>query len=151
MADVKLTHVPYKGQPDALSDLFSGRIQMMALSAALAGQHVKSGKLRAIGVTAPKRIVANPELPTVAESANLPGYDVRPWTGVFVPAKTPDAIVRKLAADMAAILAMPDVKAKLDTAGMEINPQLTSEFDAFIVGESARWAGVVRKAGIVAQ
>lgn len=151
MADVKLTHVPYKGQSDALTDLLAGRISMMALTATLAGPHVKSGKLRAIGVTAGKRIQAHPELPTVAESANLPAYDVRPWTGVFVPVKTPEAIARKLAADMMEVMALPDVKARLATAGMEVNPQPTTEFDAFIAGESQRWAGVIRKAGITAQ
>ena len=114
MADVKLLHVPYKGQPEALNDLLGGRISMMALSAALAGPHVKSGKLRAIGVTAGKRLLAQPDLPTVAESAGLPGYDVRPWTGVFVPVRTPDAIVRKIAAAMTEVLALPDVKARLE-------------------------------------
>ncbi len=151
MADVKLLHVPYKGQPEALNDLLGGRISMMALSAALAGPHVKSGKLRAIGVTAGKRLQAQPDLPTVAESAGLPDYDVRPWTGVFVPARTPDAVVRKLAAAMTEVLALPDVKAKLEAAGMEVQPLQPAEFDAFIVTESARWGQVIRKAGITTQ
>jgi tripartite-type tricarboxylate transporter receptor subunit TctC len=151
MADVKMTHVPYKGQPEAMTDLLAGRISMMALSAALAGPHLKSGKLRAIGVTANQRIVLQPELPTVAESAALPAYDVRPWTGVFVPARTPDAVVRKLAADMMEVLKHPEVKARMDAAGMELNPQPHAEFDAFIATEGRRWADVMRKAGIVAQ
>lgn len=151
MAGVTMTHVPYKGQPEAVTDLLAGRISMMALSAALAGPHLKSGKLRAIGVTAGQRIVAHPELPTVAESARLPEYDVRPWTGVFVPAKTPDAVVRKLAADMMEALKHPEVKARMDAAGMELNPQPHAEFDAFIATEGQRWAGVMQKAGIVAK
>jgi tripartite-type tricarboxylate transporter receptor subunit TctC len=151
MADARLVHVPYKGQPEAMTDLLAGRITMMALSAALAGPHLKSGKLRAIGVTANQRIVAHPELPTVAESANLPEYDVRPWTGVFVPARTPEPIARKLAADMMEVLKLPDVKARMDTAGMELNPQPTTQFDAFIAAEAKRWAGVMKKAGISAQ
>ncbi|MEJ5991718.1 tripartite tricarboxylate transporter substrate binding protein [Ramlibacter sp. PS3R-8] len=151
MADVKMTHVPYKGQPEAMTDLLAGRISMMALSAALAGPHLKSGKLRAIGVTAGQRIVFHPEIPTVAESASLPAYDVRPWTGVFVPAKTPEEIVRRLAADMTEVLKHPDVKARMDTAGMELNPQPHVEFDAFIAAEGRRWAEVMRKAGITAQ
>ncbi len=151
MADVKLTHVPYRGQPEAVADLLAGRISMMALSAALAGPYIKSGKLRAIAVTPNQRIVAFPDLPTVAESANLPGYDVRPWTGVFVPVKTPDAVVRKLAAEMTAVLALPDVKAKLDSIGMELAPQPDAQFDAFIAVEGKRWAAVLQKAGIVAK
>ena len=150
-AGIKLTHVPYKGQPDAVVDLLAGRIDMMALSAALAGQHVKAGKLRALATTAKKRIVSHPELSTVAEAAGLPGYSVDPFTAVFVPAKTPEEVVRKLAADMTEILAMPDVKERMDFLGMELNPQPTREFDAFIADEMVRWKGVIEKAGIVAK
>lgn len=151
MAGVKLTHVPYKGQPEAVTDLLGGRITMMALSAALAGPHLKAGRLRPIGVTANTRIVAYPELPTIAESANLHDYDVRPWTGVFVPAKTPDAIVHKLAADMMEALSLPDVKARMDTIGMELAFQPHGQFDAFVKREAAGWKEVIRKAGIEAQ
>jgi len=150
-AGVKLTHVPYKGQPDAVVDLLAGRIDMMALSAALAGQHVKAGKLRALATTAKKRIVSHPELPTVAEAAGLPGYSVDPFTAVFVPAKTPEEVVRKLAADMMEILAMPDVKERMDFLGMELNLQPTKQFDAFVHEEMARWKGVIEKAGIGAK
>lgn len=124
---------------------------MMPLSSALAIPLVKSGKLRALAVTSGKRTTANPELPTVAEAASLPGYEVQPFTGVFVPAKTPEPIVRKLAADMMEILAMPDVKARMAGVGMELSPQPHVEFDAVIAAEIARWAEVIRKAGIVAQ
>jgi tripartite-type tricarboxylate transporter receptor subunit TctC len=151
MAGIKLTHVPYKGQPDAVNDLLGGRLTMMPLSSALAIPLVKSGKLRALAVTSGKRTTANPELPTVAEAASLPGYEVQPFTGVFVPAKTPEPIVRKLAADMMEILAMPDVKARMAGVGMELSPQPHVEFDAVIAAEIARWAEVIRKAGIVAQ
>jgi tripartite-type tricarboxylate transporter receptor subunit TctC len=150
-AGIKLTHVPYKGQPDAVLDLLAGRIDMMALSAALAGQHVKAGKLRALATTAKKRIVSHPDLPTVAEAAGLPSYSVDPFTAVFVPAKTPDDIVRKLAADMMEVLAMPDVKERMDFIGMELNLQPTREFDTFVQEESIRWKGVIEKAGIVAK
>jgi tripartite-type tricarboxylate transporter receptor subunit TctC len=148
MAGVKLTHVPYKGQPDAVTDLLGGRIDMMALTAALAIPHVKAGKLRALAVTAPTRIHAMPELPTVAEAAGLPKYDVRPWTGVFVPAKTPPAIAKKIADDMMEALAMPDVKSRMDHLGMELAPQPTKEFDAFLVEETQRWSDVLHKAGL---
>ena len=150
-AGVKLTHVPYKGQPEAVTDLLGGRITMMALSAALAGPHIKAGRLRPIGVTASTRIVAFPELPTIAEAAQLPGYDVRPWTGTFVPAGTPEPIVRKLAADMMEALRLPDVKARMDGIGMELAFQPTTEFDAFVKREGAGWKEVLGKAGLAPQ
>lgn len=151
MAGVKMVHVPYKGQPPAVTDLLAGRISMMALSAALAGPYLKSGRLRALGVTPNSRIASHPELPTIAELAKLPDYDVRPWTSVFVPARTPDAVTKKLAADMKEIVELPEVKKKLEAVGMELNPVLTSAFDAQVAAEGQRWAEVLHKAGIVAQ
>lgn len=150
-AGIKLTHVPYKGQPDAVVDLLAGRIDMMALSAALAGQHIKTGRLRALATTATRRIVSHPELPTVAEAGNLPNYSVEPFTAAFVPAKTPEDVVKKLAADMVEILGMPDVKERMDFLGMELNLRPHREFDAFVEQEMRRWKGVIDKAGIAAK
>ena len=150
-ANIKLTQVPYKGQPDAMSDLLSGRVSMMPLTAALAGPHIKSGKLRALAVTTATRSAALPNLPTVAESANLPGYEVGTWFGFVAPAKVPDAIARKLSADIADILAQPEVKAKFDTLGMELPPQAPAAFDAFIGREFSKWSKVMKQAGIEAQ
>lgn len=151
MAGVKLTHVPYKGQPDAMNDLLGGRVTMMPLTAAIAGQHIKSGKLRALAVTTAKRSSALPELPTVAEAANLPGYEVGTWFGFVAPAKVPDAVVRKLSADIAEILAQPEVKAKFDGLGMELAPQSPQQFDAFIASEHTKWSRVIKQAGIEPQ
>lgn len=150
-AGIKLTHVPYKGQPDALNDLLSGRVTMMPLTAALAGPHIKAGKLRALAVTTAKRSAALPELPTVAEAANLPGYEVGTWFGFVAPAKVPDAIARKLSADVAEILNLPDVKAKLNTLGMDLAPQPPAAFDAFIGAEFSKWSKVIKQAGIETQ
>jgi len=150
-AGIKLTHVPYKGQPDALNDLISGRVTMMPLTAALAAPLIKAGKLRALAVTTATRSTALPTLPTVAEAANLPGYEVGTWFGFVAPAKVPDAIARKLSADVAEILAMPEVRAKFDTLGMEVAPQTPAQFDAFIAGEVSKWSRVIKQAGIEAQ
>lgn len=150
-ASIKLTHVPYKGQPDAMNDLLSGRVTMMPLTAALAAPHIKAGKLRPLAVTTAKRSTALPELPTVAEAASLPGYEVGTWFGFVAPAKVPDAIARKLSADVAEILTLPDVKAKFVTLGMELAPQAPVEFDAFIVREFSKWSNVIKQAGIEAQ
>lgn len=150
-ASIKLTHVPYKGQPDAMNDLLSGRVTMMPLTAALAAPHIKAGKLRPLAVTTAKRSTALPELPTVAEAASLPGYEVGTWFGFVAPAKVPDAIARKLSADVVEILTLPDVKAKFITLGMELAPQAPVEFDAFIVREFSKWSNVIKQAGIEAQ
>ncbi len=151
MADIKLTQVPYKGQPDAMSDLLAGRISMMPLTAALASGHIKTGKLRALAVTTVKRSPALPDVPTVAEAANLPGYEVGTWFGLVTQSRVPDAIVNKLSADITEIMQMPDVKAKFATLGMDPNPQGPAQFDAFIAGEFSKWSRVIKQAGIVPQ
>lgn len=150
-AGIKLTHIPYKGQPDALNDLIGGRVNMMPLTAALAMQQVKAGKLRALAVTTAKRASAAPELPTVAEAAKLPNYDVGTWFGLVAPSKTPEMTLRKLSADVAEILAMPDVKAKLEGMGMELAPQRGADFDDFVNREFVKWSGVIKQAGIEPQ
>ncbi|TFZ03426.1 tripartite tricarboxylate transporter substrate binding protein [Ramlibacter rhizophilus] len=150
-AGIKLTHVPYKGQPDALNDLLGGRVDLMPLTAALAMQHVKAGKLRALAVTTASRASAAPELPTVAEAAKLPNYEVGTWFGLVAPAKTPEPVMRKLSADVADILTQPDVKAKLQGMGMELAPQKGAEFDAFVDREFTKWSKVIKQAGIEPQ
>ena len=147
-AGIKLTHVPYKGQPEALSDLLAGRVDMMPLTAALALPHIKSGKLRALAVTSPKRAASIPDLPTVAEAAKLPNYAVGTWFGLVAPAKIPDAVYNKLAADVRSTLATPDVKVRFDALGMELALQNPAEFDAFIGEETIKWGRVIKQAGI---
>ncbi len=151
MASLKLTHVPYKGQPDAMNDLLGGRVTMMPLTAAIAAQHIKTGKLRALAVTTARRSSALPDLPTVAESANLPGYEVGTWFGFVAPAKTPDAVIQKLSSDIAEILKSPEVKAKFEGLGMEMAPQTPAQFDAFVAAERTKWARVIQQAGITPQ
>jgi tripartite-type tricarboxylate transporter receptor subunit TctC len=150
-ADVKLSHVPYKGQPDALNDLLAGRITMMPLTVALAMPHIKAGKLRPLAVTTARRSAAMPELPTVAEAAKLPNYEVGTWFGLVAPAKVPEPILRKLGADVAEILAQPDVKAKLEGMGMELAPQRGPDFDGFVNSEFVKWSKVIKQAGLEPQ
>ncbi len=147
-AGIKLTHVPYRGQPDALSDVLAGRVTMMPLTPSLAMPHVRDGKLRALAVTTAKRASGLPDLPTVAESAALPNYQVGTWFGLLAPAKTPDDVRNKLATDVAAILANAEVRARLVGLGIEVVPQTGAEFDAFVVAETARWSRVIKQAGI---
>jgi len=150
-AEIKLTHVPYRGQPDALGDLLAGRVTMMPLTVALAVPHIKTGKLRPLAVTTSKRSAALPDTPTVAEATGLKGYDVGTWFGFVAPVKTPDAIVARLSADVAEILADPAMKPKLDVLGLEVAPQGPKQFDAFIASEYDKWSKVIKTAGIEAQ
>lgn len=147
-ARIKLTHVPYKGQPDALNDLLAGRVTMMPLTTALALPHIKTGKLRPLAVTTAKRSSALPELPTVAEALKLPNYEVGTWFGLVAPKKVPDDIINKLSKDVAEILATPEAKAKFETLGLELNPQNPAEFDAYMANEFERWSKVIKQAGI---
>lgn len=151
MANITLTHVPYRGQPDAINDLLTGRITMMPLTVALAKQHIESGSLRALAVTTASRSSALPNVPTVAESVGLPAYEVATWFGFVAPGKTPDAVVNKLSAAVAEALAMPDVKAKLIGIGMEMKPQDAKQFDSYIAMESDKWSKALKKAGIEAK
>lgn len=151
MAGVKLTHVPYRGQPDAMNDLLGGRVSMMPLTVAIANSYIKDGRLKPLAVTTAKRSALLPDVPTVAEAAKLPGYEVGTWFGLVAPSKTPDAVVQKLSGDVAEILAMPDVKAKLAALGMDLAPQNPKQFDAFVAAEYTKWSQVIKKAGIEPQ
>ena len=147
-ANIKLTQVAYKGQPNAVTDLLAGRITLMPLTSALALPHIEAGKLRALAVTTATRSSSLPEVPTVAEAANLPDYEVATWFGLTTPAETPAPVIEKLAADVSEILAMADVKAKLDTLGMELAPQNPAQFDAYVAKEYDKWSAVIKQAGI---
>lgn len=148
LAGLKLTHVPYKGQPDAMNDLLGARVTMMPLTAAIAAQHMKTGKLRGLAVTTARRSTALPDLPTVAEAANLAGYDVGTWFGLVAPARTPDDVINKLSADIAEILKSPQIRTKLGALSMELAPQTPMQFDAFVAAERAKWSKVIQQAGI---
>ncbi|SCB21551.1 tripartite tricarboxylate transporter substrate binding protein [Cupriavidus alkaliphilus] len=151
MTRVKLTHVPYKGQPEALSDLLGARVSMMALTSAIARQQVQSGKLRALAVTSARRTAVLPDVPTVAEAAQLPGYEVGAWFGLVAPQGTPDAVVRKLADAAARATADPATARRLAELGMDVAPQPAAAFDRFLDAETKKWTGVLKTAGITAQ
>ncbi|EHP42052.1 extra-cytoplasmic solute receptor [Cupriavidus basilensis OR16] len=150
-AGVQITHVPYKGQPEALNDLLGGRVSMMAITVAIAQSHVKAGKLRALAVTSSRRYPGLPDVPTVAEAAGLPGYEAGAWFGLVAPRKTPDAVVRKLADAVAQAVASPDAAGHLAELGMDVSAQTASAFDQYVGGESRKWAKVLKASGITAQ
>jgi tripartite-type tricarboxylate transporter receptor subunit TctC len=145
----KITHVPYKGGGPAMIDLLGGNIHLIFATAASAVGHIKSGKIRALAVTTAKRAPLVPDLPTVAETG-LKGFEANNWYGVVVPAKTPRAIIDRLNKDVAAALTSPDVKELLFKQGLDVAPDTPEQFGAYIKSELAKWAKVVKAAGLKA-
>ena len=148
MAGVKLNHIPYKGGGPALVDLIGGRMQVMSSTLPSAVPHIKSGKVRALAVSSAKRAAALPDLPTVAEAAPLPGYEASTWQGLLFPRATPAAIVQRMSSEVAAVLALPDVRTRLSDLGYEPVASSSAQFAAFIKAELAKWAKVIKSAGI---
>jgi tripartite-type tricarboxylate transporter receptor subunit TctC len=148
MAGIKLVQVPYKGQPEALNDLLTGRLSMMPLTTALAVPHIRDGKLRPLAVTTRAKSSTLPKLPTVATAANLPDYDVGTWFGFVAPAKIPDAVQQQLSKDIVAILKTPEVVKRLQGLGMEMDPQDGHQFDQYVAAEYKKWSDVLNKAGL---
>jgi tripartite-type tricarboxylate transporter receptor subunit TctC len=148
-AGINVLHVPYKGAGPAFTDLMGGQVQMMIATTSLGLPHVKSGRVRALGVTSAKRLSAAPDLPTVAESG-LPGYTYAAWYGVFAPRGTPDVITERLNQEIARITADPGTRKKL---GSEIQVLRSSRqaFSDFLQAEIAKWAKVVNSAGVRAR
>ena len=146
MANVRLLHVPYKGVPLATGDLYSGRIALYVSPIPPMLAPIKSGRVRAIGVTGSRRSSAFPGVPTLAESG-LPGYEATNWYGVMVPAKTPAEIVAKLNAELVRILQLPDVRTRFEAEGGDITPSTPAEFAALIAREIPRWDKIVKASG----
>jgi tripartite-type tricarboxylate transporter receptor subunit TctC len=148
MAGVDMVHVPYKGSGPAVNDLLGGQISLMFNTMIQTIPHVQGGKLRALAVTSARRSAAMPELPTLAE-AGMPGYEMVGWFGVLAPAGTPRSAVARLNADILKILALPDVKDRLAKLGSEPTDIATPEqFGDYIKAEIAKWAKVVKAAGM---
>ena len=147
MADVRTVHIPYKGSAPALTDLLAGRVQLMFDAIGSSAPHIKSGKLRALGVSPARRSAALPDVPTVAE-AGLPGFDAMPWLGLLAPAKTPFAVIERLNSEVKAVLADPQIKERLLAMGLEAVGDGPIPFAKFIDEELAKWGGVAKAANI---
>jgi tripartite-type tricarboxylate transporter receptor subunit TctC len=146
---VKIVHVPYKGGGPAMIDLLGGNIQLIFATAASAVGHIKSGKIRALAVTTLKRSPLVPDLPTVEETG-LKGFEANNWYGVLVPAKTSRAIIMRLNQDITTALLTPDIKELLFKQGLDSAPESPEAFGAYIKSEIAKWAKVVKAAGLKA-
>lgn len=147
LAKVDVVHVAYKGSAEALTGVISGQVQLMFVNPLSSLQHVRTGRLRALAVSAPQRIAIAPELPTVAESG-LPGFDVSLWSGVLVPRATPRDIIVKLNGVLVRILALPDMKEKLAAQGAEVTPSTPEQFAKLIVTEIDRLGKIAKAANM---
>ncbi len=148
MAGIDLVHVPYRGTAPALTDLLAGQVQVLFDNIPGSIGHIRSGKVRALGVTASKRVAAIPDVPTIGET--VPGYEVSIWYGIAVPSGTPPEIVETLNRAVNAGLADPKVRARLAELGGEVMPMTPAEFGKLVAAETEKWAKVIRAANIKA-
>jgi tripartite-type tricarboxylate transporter receptor subunit TctC len=147
MANVEMTHIPYRGGAPAINDLIPGRVDVIFDNMPSILQHVKGGSLRGLAVTTKERVTATPEIPTIAESG-VPGFDVFSWFGFFVPAKTPREVIAKINADTNAALLYPAVKSRFEELGALPKGSTPAELAAFLQSEIDKWGPVIREAQI---
>src|SRR6266542_950554 len=149
MTGINLVHVPYRGTAPALSDLLAGQVQVLFDNIAGSIGHIRSGKVRALGVTGSQRVAAIPEVPTIGET--VPGYDVSIWYGIAAPWGTPREIVAKLNQAVNAVLADPKLQARLAELGGEPMPTTPAQCGKLVAEETERWGKLIRAANIKAE
>ena len=147
MTHTQLTYVPYKANPPAIIDLVGGQIDMMIVDLTTSLPQVKAGKLKALGVSSPKRSPLAPDLPTIAE-AGLPGYEMSYWNAVYAPAGTPAPLVQRINELMRRALATENVRRFVEHNGMEPFTSTPAELASFQAAEYTRWGSVIKAAGI---
>ena len=147
MGDVQMTHVPFRGGPEGLTEVIAGRVNLVFDNLPTALPLAKSGRLTAVAVSGNHRSALAPDVPTVAESG-LPGFDVTTWYGLVAPSGVPDDIVDKLSTEVADILARPEVRDRLTAAGTEPQSMTPREFAAFIAGEQTKWRKLIADVGL---
>jgi tripartite-type tricarboxylate transporter receptor subunit TctC len=151
MAGVDLLHVPYKGTGQAVQDLLAGQVDLLFAPSQAVIQHVRAGKLKALATTGAKRAETLPEFPTVAEAgadAGLRGYEAVGWFGLLAPAATPKGIVEKLSADCNKVLSDSETRKRMQNVGADPAGNTPDEFARFIRDDQAKWAKLMREAGI---
>jgi tripartite-type tricarboxylate transporter receptor subunit TctC len=147
LTGTKMNHVPYKGAAPAVADLLPGRIQVWIGAANTLLPHIKDGKLKLLGISAPQRFATLPDTPTIAE-AGVPGYALDPWLGLFMPAKVPQEVVAKVHGEVLRILNGAELKARLGAQGIELVTSSPAEFARFIRDDNAKWGRIIKEAGI---
>ena len=146
LAKVDMTHIPYKGNAPAITDLIGGQTQIMFATMPTVLPYVKADKLRALAVIGSSRASSLPDVPTVAET--LPGFDVSNWIGIFAPAGTPKPIISKLNTEIIKIMQQPAVQKRLETEGAKFKPMTPEAFGAFQKNEALKWSKTIKDAGI---
>ncbi|MEO7760269.1 MAG: tripartite tricarboxylate transporter substrate binding protein, partial [Casimicrobiaceae bacterium] len=150
LTGIDILHVPYNGTAPALRDLLGGQISFMFAQTSAALPQIQSGKLRALGVSSPKRAIQIPDVPTIAESG-LPGFEAVSWYALLAPAATPKDIVAKLQVEIARILQLPEIREKLTAQGGEAAGTTPEQLRAQMARESARYADIVKRGNIKAE
>jgi tripartite-type tricarboxylate transporter receptor subunit TctC len=150
MTGTRMLHVPYKGPAPGVIDLIAGRVQMMVTSAPITLPHLRTGRLRALGVTSAKRTPAAPDIPTIAE-AGVPGYESLAWYALLAPAGAPREIIAQLTKDVVGVLQARTIRERLGNEGIEVVASSADELAIYIRSEMVKWAKVVKAAGIQAQ
>jgi tripartite-type tricarboxylate transporter receptor subunit TctC len=150
MAGVSAVHVPYKGGAPAVADLVAGRLSLMMANLTTAQPHIRSSRLRALGIGTQSRSRLFPELPTIAESG-VPGYEANNWNGVVAPAGTPKAVIERLHREIGAILKEPVIADRMAKSALEPIGDTPAEFARYLKDEADKWGKLVKKAGIRAE
>jgi tripartite-type tricarboxylate transporter receptor subunit TctC len=146
LAGIRMTHVPYKGSGQAVTDILGGHVQVMFSGFSSTLHHIKAGKLRALAVTGPKRSAALSEVATISEQG-FPGVEATAWYGILAPAGTPRPVVARLHGELVKILKLPDVDQKLGGLGFEIVGSTPEQFAAYMRSETKKWEKVVKASG----
>jgi tripartite-type tricarboxylate transporter receptor subunit TctC len=146
-AGIQLVHVPYKGEPQAITDLVAGRVQLMFSSVTTSLPHIKEGRLRAIVTTLSRRTPLAPDVPTIAE-AGMPQFSVTSWAGLFGPAKMPRDVLDRLNKEFGAAMRRPEVQASMDKLAFSLNPSSPEQLGAFVKEQIESYRRILRAAGI---
>jgi tripartite-type tricarboxylate transporter receptor subunit TctC len=147
LAKIELVHVPYKGEPQALTDLVAGRVQLMFCSSGTSVPQIRDGKLRALVTTLGKRSHLLPEVPTIAE-AGMPQFSITSWAGLFGPARMPREVVERLNKEFVAAMGRGDVQAAMEKAAFALNPSTPGELAAFVKEQMESYRRILRAAGV---
>lgn len=146
-AKLNMVHVPYKGVGPLLSDLMAGRLQAFFSSASAAMPQIKGGKLKALGVTTPKRMTSLPDVSTIAESG-LPGFSYTLWGGLFAPAGTPASVIDSLNREVNTLLSQPDIRARLEADNVAVPKNTPTEFADYVKSESVKFEKLIKDANV---
>ena len=146
-AGIRMTHVSYRGEAPAIADVLAGQVPLLFANVSVVTGQVKSGALKALAVTSPKRAPSLPDVPTLAESG-VSNSDVETWFGLTAPAATPRDIVQRLNGAVRRALAAPDLQQRFADISLSVNPSSPEELDAIIKADTVRWGEIIRRAGI---